>query len=510
MKYKARLIVFIIILLTVLVVSLLFVELSAFSDSFEEKTQNYELGALKGHIEDVFGLRKYQKGSDSSLKSMGDIKDQLYVNNEGRKSDLKSLPNLTTMFDESVESLLDTLGGVRGFGYSRKTLKQMDFTEMALQLGRQGRKYSKLLLQWDSVELSSKTTSNYLKFHHNIRAGALYDPLDFSVDGLLQDMSTEKFRSIEMMEKGTELKLLVRFNKGTKAVFKPMRWGRDYETLPNHFYFNDYERHHAEIAAFHLDRVLGFYRVPPVTGRLVNMTKEIFLLAEKNLKKTFYVSPAGNLCFFGDCTYYCDSRHSFCGNVDMIEGSLMVWLPDGYEAVRDRWKSPYRRSYSKFKKAEWEMDEDYCKKLTANPPYLYKRFLPDLIDSHIFDFITGNMDRHHFEVFRHLRNKSSPVLLDNGRGFGKANVDEFSIIAPLRQCCQIRKSTFLKLAKLYTGPERLSELLDNSMKSDPVYPILLQAHLNAVDRRVIHILRVVARCVEVAQSVHEVIINDPY
>ena len=39
-------------------------------------------------------------------------------------------------------------------------------------------------------------------------------------------------------------------------------------------------------------RLLGFYRVPPVVGRKVNMTKEIFMLAEKELKRTFFVSPS--------------------------------------------------------------------------------------------------------------------------------------------------------------------------------------------------------------------------
>ncbi|XP_045180393.1 extracellular serine/threonine protein CG31145-like isoform X2 [Mercenaria mercenaria] len=508
MKHKARIVVASIIVFTTVVTILLLAELSSSDDDL--RYYDTKLGSLQGHFEDALGLRKFSKRPDLSLKNIDDVKDHLYSNSRGDNSREKTLANLTVMFDETVERLLEKLELFSRFGYTKESLRETKFSEMVLKLGRRSRERSKLLLPLDTWKLSDKRTSNYYKFHHNVRAGALYDPLDPSIEGLLYDMETDEFDSIEMMERGTELKLLVRFRGGTKAVFKPMRWGRDYETLPNHFYFNDYERHNAEIAAFHLDRLLGFYRVPPVTGRLVNMTKEIFLLAERKLKKTFYVSPVGNLCFYGECSYYCDSRHSFCGNVDMIEGSLMVWLPEPPDGDRDRWKSPYRRSYSKLRKAVWESDDDYCRKLTKNPPYLYKRFIPDLIDSHVFDFLTGNMDRHHVEVFRHLRNKTCPVHLDNGRGFGKPNVDEFSIITPLRQCCQIRKSTFLKLAKLYTGPEKLSELLDDSMKSDPVYPILLQGHLNAVDRRVVHILRIVAECVDAAKSPDAVIINDGY
>jgi hypothetical protein len=70
-------------------------------------------------------------------------------------------------------------------------------------------------------------------------------------------------------------------------------------TWPNHFYFSDFERHTAEIAAFHLDRILGFRRAPPVTGRIIDIAEDIQRLAPDDLLKTFFISPIGSLCFVG-------------------------------------------------------------------------------------------------------------------------------------------------------------------------------------------------------------------
>ena len=68
--------------------------------------------------------------------------------------------------------------------------------------------------------------------------------------------------------------------------------------LPNQFYFTDYDRHNSEIAAFHLDRLLGFRRAPPVTGRKINIT-ELQNIVPSELKQFFFRSPEGNLCFSG-------------------------------------------------------------------------------------------------------------------------------------------------------------------------------------------------------------------
>lgn len=63
-------------------------------------------------------------------------------------------------------------------------------------------------------------------------------------------------------------------------------------------------------------------------------------------------SSANNVCFYGECSYYCSTEHALCGKPDQIEGSLAAFLPDLNLAKRKTWRNPWRRSYHKRKKAE--------------------------------------------------------------------------------------------------------------------------------------------------------------
>ncbi|XP_029293901.1 extracellular serine/threonine protein kinase FAM20C [Cottoperca gobio] len=346
-------------------------------------------------------------------------------------------------------------------------------------------------------EVTAESYPNWLRFHIGINRYELYSRHSLVLDALLKDLVTQRITSVAMKSGGTQLKLIMTFQNYGQALFKPMKQTRDQETPPDFFYFSDFERHNAEIAAFHLDRILDFRRVPPVAGRLVNMTREIRdATRDKKLWRTFFISPANNVCFYGECSYYCSTEHALCGKPDQIEGSLAAFLPDLNLAKRKTWRNPWRRSYHKRKKAEWEVDQDYCDEVKQTPPYDRGTRLLDVMDMTIFDFLMGNMDRHHYETFEKFGNDTFIIHLDNGRGFGKHSHDELSILVPLSQCCRVRKSTYLRLQLLAKEEYRLSSLMEESLLRDRLSPILIQRHLQALDRRLRLVLQVLAGCIE--------------
>lgn len=75
----------------------------------------------------------------------------------------------------------------------------------------------------------------------------------------------------------------------------------------------------------------------PVTGRLLNITSEIYQIADDDLLKTFFISPSNNVCFHGKCSYYCDTSHAICGSPDTIEGSFAAFLPTYELSQRKVW-----------------------------------------------------------------------------------------------------------------------------------------------------------------------------
>ncbi|XP_048176455.1 extracellular serine/threonine protein kinase FAM20C [Corvus hawaiiensis] len=346
-------------------------------------------------------------------------------------------------------------------------------------------------------ETSIDSYPNWLKFHIGINRYELYSRHNPAIEALLQDLVSQKITSVAMKSGGTQLKLIMTFQNYGQALFKPMKQTREQETPPDFFYFSDYERHNAEIAAFHLDRILDFRRVPPVAGRLVNMTREIRdVTRDKKLWRTFFISPANNICFYGECSYYCSTEHALCGKPDQIEGSLAAFLPDLSLAKRKTWRNPWRRSYHKRKKAEWEVDPDYCEEVKQTPPYDSGTRILDIMDMTVFDFLMGNMDRHHYETFEKFGNETFIIHLDNGRGFGKYSHDELSILVPLNQCCRIRKSTYLRLQLLAKEEYKLSLLMKESLLKDKIAPILYQPHLEAMDRRLRIVLKAISDCIE--------------
>ncbi|XP_048104389.1 extracellular serine/threonine protein kinase FAM20C isoform X1 [Alosa alosa] len=364
---------------------------------------------------------------------------------------------------------------------------------------------------YDAVHLNNdiETYPPWLRFHLGITRWQLYDPNDPNLRQLEEQLTSHKIVSAVQKTGGTQLKLVMSFPNYGQSLFKPMKQDRDDETNYNLYYFSDFERHNAEIGAYHLDRILGFRRVPPAVGRLVDVITEIKdITTDRKLAKTFFNSPVGNTCFYGQCSYYCSTEHAVCGRPRALEASMATMLPDLSLAPRRSWRSPWRRSYSRSKRAQWETEKDYCDTVKKTPPYNQGTRLVDVIDMAILDFLMSNMDRHHYETFEKFGNITFLIHLDNGRAFGRFSKDEPSILAPLEQCCRVRRSTLMKLQLLALPQYRLSDVMRASLSQDPltaVAPLLSEPHLVALDRRLARVLKVVGHCQE---QYSNVIYND--
>ena len=107
--------------------------------------------------------------------------------------------------------------------------------------------------------LITENSTVWDKFQLGVSNLAIYESHEEAqsmIRELLDSLASSPFESISQFDGGTQFKLFINLQDGGEAMFKPMRFPRSQGTLPNHYQWNDYERHTAEIAAFHLDRLL--------------------------------------------------------------------------------------------------------------------------------------------------------------------------------------------------------------------------------------------------------------
>uniref|UniRef100_A0A673MPT6 Glycosaminoglycan xylosylkinase n=1 Tax=Sinocyclocheilus rhinocerous TaxID=307959 RepID=A0A673MPT6_9TELE len=360
------------------------------------------------------------------------------------------------------------LDGGEGSAASRRDLRAFRTMEASLALAKGARLTHTLQSPW---EVAAQW----------VGPREVYPDETPELSAVLNALATARVERADVGYKGTQLKALLVLDGGQKVVFKPKRYTRDYvvEGEP----YAGYDRHNAEIAAFHLDRILGFRRAPLVVGRFMNLRTEIKPVATDQLLSTFLMH-GNNTCFYGKC-YYCRETEPACAEGDVMEGSVTLWLPDVWPLQKHR--HPWGRTYrEEGKLARWEYDESYCEAVKKMPPY-DAEFTQNIL------FVCFLTHERRFE------------LLCFSCSFGNPALDERSILAPLYQCCMVRVSTWNRLNLLKGGV--LSSAMRQAAGHDPAFPVLTGSHFAALDRRLNGVLATVRQCME-TQGADNTLIED--
>lgn len=285
-------------------------------------------------------------------------------------------------------------------------------------------------------------------------------------DGPLRDaLLREEIKRVERGRGGRSLGFKITLSSGKRAYFKPE------QTFSAANWFG-------EVAAYHLDRMLGLGRVPLVVSREFPWSA-LVEAAGKDARKAELIMHDGKL------------RGAF---VAWVTGELTPLKQDlGWERwIRVRfWPStavsPFQRP------AVWKRQLDLARKLGDNWRSKEERFKrrnlhpePDrddrpgeLSDLIVFDYLTRNLDRWGGDNANVLvRGKGGPlVFLDNGAGFEPGEARPSLMEARLHTLQRFRRSTIAAVRAFSI------ERFEQRLAEERVQPVLSRSQLDGLVAR---------------------------
>jgi hypothetical protein len=277
-----------------------------------------------------------------------------------------------------------------------------------------------------------------------VSGAAWHGPLDPQADRIwLERLASAPIAEIVRNRGGATITLRVRFGDGSRALFKPEQ---------SHSASN----HRAEIAAYHLDRVLGFGRTAPVVGRRIRAD---------TLRRWLELGDH-------EAEWLARFEREVVVRDGIVQGALIAWHsgrlvnvepPKGWtRALLD----PDAGSLPPDRALEWS-------------------------DMVLFDYLLDNTDRWSGGNVLALGDGGPLVFLDNAAGLQRGGVADPSK-SVLGKVCRFRQSSFESLAR---ASGKLAERLSRSLAGDPLAPVVAETRLSAVDQRLAKLLAHVDGCI---------------
>ena len=276
---------------------------------------------------------------------------------------------------------------------------------------------------------------------------------------------------------GRSLAFRITLEDGTKGYFKPKQ-----TFSAAHWY--------SEVAAYYLDRALGFGRVPPTTGRRFGWDELKGAAGNDDRVAELGIEPDGTL-----------------------KGAFVWWIPEPLKRLRmgrqwERWVRVQRT----LSITPYQRPVDYRADLNRRPgvreatdPSRPLAKSPDtetrpaeLSDLIVFDYLTQNVDRWGGD-FTNVRTRESGgplIYLDNGAGFWLGEQRLGLMEARLRALQKFRRSTVEAVRALDV------DAFARRLVRDPLAPVLTEKQLEGLRQRrqalLDHVESLVARYGEAA------------